>query len=239
VVGEGIQKDRQRFDWVVNERQVVSEVVVVSDAPPLVRLVVVGARKSSDEPGRTRRHSDPGDAIYTARDKPGCLHVLPTIRVTPNTIALRRQQSTQGEAHEKSCNPSGHQNGRIWCFRLRSSLHAGDSHLISLDSQLKVSQFGVVGDATGLSQATMSIALVDPRTRKRLFSCNYLGLIWSRGSPHYLPMAMHACQLWRTSAGMYAVWQSTQPARPLRNVFSGTASANHPADPGPELESSL
>ena len=48
----------------------VSEVVVVDDAPPLVRLVVVGARKSSDEPGRTRPHSDPGDSIYTARDKP-------------------------------------------------------------------------------------------------------------------------------------------------------------------------
>jgi hypothetical protein len=48
---------------------VVSEVVMVDDAPPLVRLVVVGARKSSDEPGRRKRHSDPGDAIYTARDK--------------------------------------------------------------------------------------------------------------------------------------------------------------------------
>lgn len=43
---------------------------MVDDAPPLVRLVVVGARKSSDEPGKTRPHSDPGNAIYTARDKP-------------------------------------------------------------------------------------------------------------------------------------------------------------------------
>jgi hypothetical protein len=57
---------------------VVSEVVVVDDAPPLVRLVVVGARKSSDEPGRTKPHSDPGDAIHTARDKPG----YSTIRLT-------------------------------------------------------------------------------------------------------------------------------------------------------------
>jgi hypothetical protein len=58
---------------------VVSEVVVVvDDAPPLARLVVVGARKSSDEPGRMRRHSDPGDAIYTARDKPGSLALYPT-----------------------------------------------------------------------------------------------------------------------------------------------------------------
>ena len=121
--------------------------------------MVVGARKSSDEPGRTRPRSDPGDAIYTARDKPGCLLLSDS-----NTIALRRQQSSQGEVHEKSCNPGGHQNGRTWRFRLRRSLHEGDSHLISLDSQLKVSQFGVVGDATDLSQATMSIALVDPRT---------------------------------------------------------------------------
>jgi hypothetical protein len=34
---------------------VVSEVVVVNDAPPAVRLVV-GARKSSDGPGRTKPH---------------------------------------------------------------------------------------------------------------------------------------------------------------------------------------
>jgi hypothetical protein len=34
---------------------VVSEVVMVDDAPPAVRLVV-GARKSSDEPGRMKPH---------------------------------------------------------------------------------------------------------------------------------------------------------------------------------------
>lgn len=69
----------------------VGEVVVVDDAPPLLRLVVVvGARKSSDEPGRTSRHSDPGDAIHTARDKPPTDSNLqpPTLRFNVYIVAL-------------------------------------------------------------------------------------------------------------------------------------------------------
>jgi hypothetical protein len=65
---------------------VVSEVVVVDDAPPAVRLVVVGARKSSDEPGRMKEETASSNWTLVMRPTPPAISLQDRLTFTYTCI---------------------------------------------------------------------------------------------------------------------------------------------------------